>query len=102
MTVGRCEGCSSTRPRVACDTDHLVPWPDGPTTLPNAVMLCRYHHRLKTHAASWDIEGSGDDDVMWTTPSGRRSCTRPAAHAVGPTPPTDSDPAAPEDDPTPF
>lgn len=80
----------------------LVPWPDGPTTLPDAMMLCRYHHRLKTHAAGWDIDGSGDDDVVWTSPAGRRSRTRPAAHPVGPAATAASDPTGPQHDPPPF
>ena len=88
----RAPGCH--RPATACDADHIVPWPDGPTTLPNTAMLCRYHHRLKTHAPGWTMTGAGDDDVVWITPSGRQARTAPLSR---PTPGTD-----PEDDPPPF
>ena len=91
--VCRAPGC--TRPAARCDADHLVPWPDGPTSLANTAMLCRYHHRLKTHAQRWSLQRRGDDDVVWTTPSGRTATTRP--HELLPRPP-----AHPDGDPPPF
>ena len=30
-----------------CDLDHVIPWPDGPTSPANLIALCRRHHRLK-------------------------------------------------------
>ncbi len=90
----RAPGCH--RPATGCDADHIVPWPDGPTTLPNTAMLCRYHHRLKTHAPGWAMAGSGDDDVVWTTPSGRRAATSPDRL------PRSKPPPGPRDDPPPF
>jgi hypothetical protein len=42
----RWPGC--TRSARTCDLDHVVPWPDGPTTADNLIALCRGHHRLKT------------------------------------------------------
>jgi hypothetical protein len=81
----RAPGC--TRPARTCDLDHTVPWPDGPTTLANTGCLCRYHHRLKTHAPRWTLTphpGVGDDpdtrDLVWTTPTGRRHTTSPHDH----------------------
>jgi predicted restriction endonuclease len=44
--VCRWPGC--TRSARTCDLDHIVPWPDGPTTADNLIALCRGHHRLKT------------------------------------------------------
>ncbi len=99
---GTCRAPGCTRPASACDTDHLVPWPDGPTTLPNTAMLCRYHHRLKTHAVDWEVDGRGDGDLVWITPSGRRSRTRPVAHPTGRTAPGGPTPSDAEDDPPPF
>ena len=92
--ICRAPGCH--RPATACDADHIVAWPDGPTTLPNTAMLCRYHHRLKTHAPGWTMSGSGDDDVVWTTPSGRQATTSPE-HLLRSRPAAD-----PTDDPPPF
>jgi hypothetical protein len=42
----RWPGCH--RPAHACDLDHAVPWPQGPTHPDNLLALCRRHHRLKT------------------------------------------------------
>jgi len=94
--VCRAPGC--TRPAARCDADHLVPWPDGATSLANTAMLCRYHHRLKTHARRWSLLGRGDDDVVWMTPSGRTATTRPAEHP----PPRAGGAAEPGSDPPPF
>jgi hypothetical protein len=105
--VCRAPGC--TRPAARCDADHLVPWPDGPTSLVNTAMLCRYHHRLKTHAQRWSLLGRGDDDVVWTTPSGRTATTRPNEHLPRPPAHPEVHPGAhpesdgpPESDPPPF
>jgi len=39
-------GCD--RPVEACDVDHTVPWPDGPTHPSNNKHYCRTHHLIKT------------------------------------------------------
>ncbi|WP_380176394.1 HNH endonuclease signature motif containing protein [Kineococcus sp. DHX-1] len=45
---GTCRGPGCVRPAADCDLDHVVPWPDGPTTADNLQALCRTHHRFKT------------------------------------------------------
>lgn len=35
-------------PAVDCDLDHVVPFPQGPTTADNSRAVCRSHHRFKT------------------------------------------------------
>jgi len=78
----RAPGC--TRPARHCDIDHVTPWPDGPTSLANAAVLCRYHHRLKTHAPGWTVgfgSGHGDDEALiWTGPTGLARATGPHDH----------------------
>jgi hypothetical protein len=74
----RAPGCRRAAPR--CDTDHVVPWPDGDTSVANAATLCRYHHRLKTHAPGWTTT-IADDDLTWATPTCRTTTTR--AHDYG-------------------
>jgi hypothetical protein len=78
----RAPGC--TRPARACDIDHVTPWPDGATSLANAAVLCRYHHRLKTHAPGWTVgfgSGHGDDEALiWTGPTGPARATGPHDH----------------------
>jgi hypothetical protein len=50
---GQCRypGCSSRH----VDAHHIIEWdPDGPTDLPNLVLLCSYHHHL-FHRLGLDI-----------------------------------------------
>ncbi|WP_395656121.1 HNH endonuclease [Nocardioides sp.] len=61
-------GC--TRPARACDAEHQVPWPEGPTASSNLAPACRTHHRLKTHAG-WDYQRVAGVGFVWTTPMGR-------------------------------
>ena len=56
------------------DRDHTIPYdphgPPGQTTLGNLGHLVRRHHRVKTHAAGWQVsQDSGR--FTWTTPHGR-------------------------------
>jgi len=58
------------RPSKACDLDHVVPWPAGPTTEANLAPLCRHHHRLKTHAG-WGYEPLSAGAYLWRSPHGQ-------------------------------
>jgi hypothetical protein len=68
----RFPGCR--RPAAHCDLDHITPYPAGPTSAANLQCLCRYHHRLKTHAG-WTVRPSGMA-LQWTSPRGRTYRTR--------------------------
>ena len=68
-------GC--VRPTQACDLDHTVPWPHGPTCLCNLGPLCRHHHRLKTHDPGWSLTNHGNGTYTWTTPHGTRHTATP-------------------------
>jgi hypothetical protein len=64
-----CVAPACTVPSSACDLDHVVAWPHGPTAEENLRPLCRHHHRLKTHdghRTALDPDGS----FRWTTPTG--------------------------------
>ncbi len=63
----RFPGCR--QPARRCDLDHVVPWPDGPTTAANLAALCRHHHRLK-HQARWSVRAGTGGDLVWTSPAG--------------------------------
>lgn len=53
----RFPGCS--RPPRYTDAHHIVPWSQGGASdLPNALLLCRHHHRL-VHEGGWSIRGRG-------------------------------------------
>ncbi len=45
---GSCRFATCSRPAVACDLDHEIPHPRGPTSAANLHALCRRHHRMKT------------------------------------------------------
>jgi hypothetical protein len=50
----RFPGCS--RPPAHTDAHHVLEWSDGGSTdIDNAVLLCRFHHRL-VHEGGWRIE----------------------------------------------
>ena len=64
----RFPGCR--RPATQCDLDHLVAYPAGGTCADNLAPLCRYHHRLKTHA-NWRVQALSGGHLRWTSPRGR-------------------------------
>ncbi|MCW2752578.1 MAG: hypothetical protein JWR83_3688 [Aeromicrobium sp.] len=45
---GSCRFPTCSRPAEACDLDHQLPHPRGPTTGENLAPLCRRHHQMKT------------------------------------------------------
>jgi hypothetical protein len=74
----RWPGCD--QPAVACDIDHTVPYPAGPTHPSNNKLYCRIHHLFKTFCAGpagWTEQQLPDGIIVWTSPSGRTHTTRP-------------------------
>ena len=61
----RFPGC--TVPARECDLDHLIPFPDGPTSAQNLHALCRRHHRLK-HDDNWTSNPSRTPDCAGPAP----------------------------------
>jgi hypothetical protein len=61
------------RPARCCDLDHIVPYdPDGPpgqTSTLNLALLCRRHHRLKTHGG-WTYSMICPGVFLWRSPHG--------------------------------
>ncbi|MDO9455793.1 MAG: HNH endonuclease, partial [Nocardioides sp.] len=52
------------------DLDHIVPFDaDGPTSVENLAMLCRRHHRAKTHG-HWSYRVLEPGLYEWTSPTG--------------------------------
>ncbi|WP_328587623.1 HNH endonuclease signature motif containing protein [Serinibacter arcticus] len=79
-----CIAPACTVASTACDNDHAVEWPTGPTDAPNLRPLCRHHHRLKTHHGhSYRI--APDGSTIWTTPTGHTYHRPPAGdtHLIG-------------------
>jgi len=79
-----CVGPSCSRPAHACDGDHTIDWPVGPTTPSNLGSLCRRQHRFKQHPAV-KLEQPSPGEFVWTYPTGHR-------YRVAPDPPDDPDP----------
>jgi hypothetical protein len=60
-------GCATSPP---CDADHIHPrGRGGPTCSCNLALLCRRHHRLKTHTP-WTYRALGPGTYAWTSPHG--------------------------------
>lgn len=92
----RFPGCDT--PAEACDIDHAVAYPAGPTHPSNLRCLCRKHHLLRTFwvgDGGWRDRQLPDGTIIWTAPSGRTYTTHPGARmyfpdwsiSTGPLPP---------------
>jgi hypothetical protein len=67
--ICRFPGCS--QPSRVTDIDHAIPWEEGGRTSPsNLGLLCRRHHRMKTHNG-WNLKSHEDGSCTWTSPSGK-------------------------------
>ena len=65
----RFPGCR--QPARITDIDHAQPWEEGgETSLENMGLLCRRHHRMKTHGG-WKLESFPDGSCKWFSPAGR-------------------------------
>ncbi|HET7476344.1 MAG TPA: DUF222 domain-containing protein [Dermatophilaceae bacterium] len=76
---GHCRFPGCTRPARRCELDHVVRYPDGPTTGANLIALCKHHHRAK-HEAGWAVVLHPDGRATWTDPHGRSHTTHPVDH----------------------
>ena len=69
---GSCRFPGCAQPPSRSDLDHAVAWSDGgETNRSNLGLLCRRHHRLKTHDG-WSLLSNEDGSCTWTAPSGHR------------------------------
>lgn len=67
--ICRFPGCS--QPARRADIDHAVSWESGGETHPgNLGLLCRRHHRLKTHGG-WKLTSFEDGSCRWISPAGK-------------------------------
>ena len=63
----RFPGCN--RPAAACELDHTLRYPQGPTCSCNLGALCAHHHHLKHLAPGWHLTNHGNGHLTWTTPT---------------------------------
>ena len=75
------------QPAEACDVDHAVAWPIGPTHASGLRLLCRKHHLLKTFwtgERGWSDQQFPDGTIRWTSPAGRVYVTVPGSRVLFP------------------
>ncbi|MEI7660389.1 MAG: DUF222 domain-containing protein, partial [Actinomycetes bacterium] len=66
----RFPGCR--QPATRTDIDHAHSWETGgETNIENLGLLCRRHHRLKTHGR-WGLLSNLDGSCEWTSPVGKK------------------------------
>jgi hypothetical protein len=71
-------GCD--QPASVCDIHHIVPRSrGGPTSLPNLVPLCGFHHLTAIHRWGWKLTLHSDGTTTATSPDGARTL-----HSHGP------------------
>ena len=67
--ICRFPGCR--RAGQSSDIDHAHSWETGGETNPaNLGLLCRRHHRMKTHGG-WSLESNPDGSCRWKSPKGK-------------------------------
>ena len=92
-------GCD--QPATACDLDHTIPWPGGPTHPGNLSPKCRKHHLLKTFYGGrdgWRDRQLADGTILWTAPTGHAYTSVPGSRILFPDKVTDT----PLPDPAPL
>ena len=68
--ICRFPGCR--QPGRVSDIDHAHSWETGGTTsAQNMGLLCRRHHRMKTHDG-WNLVSFSDGGCLWTSPAGQK------------------------------
>jgi hypothetical protein len=74
MARDRCcrfPGCD--QPVMACQPHHIIPRSQGgPTSLPNLILLCAFHHLVAIHRWGWQITLHPDGTVTATSPDRTR------------------------------
>jgi hypothetical protein len=82
----RFPGCDV--PATACDIDHTIAYPIGPTQASNLKCMCRNNHLLKTFwggPGGWRDRQLPDGTIIWTSPSGQIYPTHPGSRTLFPT-----------------
>jgi hypothetical protein len=77
---GHCAFPGCDQPTSVCDIHHIVPRSrGGPTSLPNLVPLCGFHHLTAIHRWGWTLRLNGDGTTTATSPDRTRTL-----HSHGP------------------
>ena len=76
---GTCRFPGCGRSAAGCELDHLVPFPDGPTSAGNLADECSRHHHLK-HDTDWHVVALPGGALEWKSPTGATYRTYPRDH----------------------
>ena len=72
MRDHRCRFPGCTQPPSVCQVHHVRPRAlDGPTSLDNLTLLCRFHHLIAVHRWGWTLRLHPDGTTTATGPDGR-------------------------------
>jgi hypothetical protein len=71
------------RPARIGDLDHLVPFPDQPTSADNLHPPCERHH-IGKHTAGWQVRRNDDGTTTWISPQGREYTSHPPTRTLDP------------------
>lgn len=69
MRDAACDGVGCSVPASMCDNDHLMPWPEGPTSFDNLRPKSQRCHHAKHNG--WTVITKPDGTSHWTSPAGR-------------------------------
>jgi hypothetical protein len=77
---GGCRFPHCDRPSAFTDAHHIISWRSGgDTNVSNALLLCRFHHRL-VHEGGWRVRPLADQSArsaVFTGPLGQRLESKP-------------------------
>jgi Domain of unknown function (DUF222) len=71
-----CRSPICRRRALDAELDHVVPYPEGPTSADNLVDSCVHDHHLK-HSPGWHVTFHQDGRLEWITPTGHRYFSHP-------------------------
>ena len=72
---GRCNAPCCGQPAARSQLDHVVPFPEGPSSTTNGRMKCKRDHDLKTRGFVVERTDSADGSTRWTTKHGNGGVT---------------------------
>jgi hypothetical protein len=76
----RCRGAGCNWPARLCESDHTIPFPEGPTAANNLGALCKRHHLAK-HTPGRTLRQIAPGVFTWTMPTGHTYTVEPEAAA---------------------
>jgi HNH endonuclease len=71
-----CRSPICRRRAIDAELDHIVPYPNGPTSADNMAGYCPHDHHMK-HAPGWQVRAHDDGGIEWITPTGHSYLDRP-------------------------